>query len=86
MDTITKEWIVRTNEYADRAEKDFSVLHEMTNSELAYLVYWNWGYSGVIMAEVTREAIKILTARGVDYNALGEEIDQYMEENNYLLD
>jgi len=86
MDTITKEWMVRCNEYADKAEKDFSILNEMTDSELAYLVYWNWGYSGAGNVPVTNAAIKVLVARGTDYNALGEQIEKYFEENSYLLD
>jgi hypothetical protein len=73
---IDYDWLVEMNSLADKAENDHSILGTMTDEQLSYLVYWNWGYSGAIMAEVTRAAIKVLSARGVDYELLGEQMEE----------
>jgi len=76
---INEEWLTDMNEMADRAEADHSYLSIMTDEQLSYLVYWNWGYSGPVV-EVAREAEKLLIARGVDYNTLGEQINAQTEQ------
>lgn len=80
MDNIDYDWLVECNDVADLAEKDHTILQLMTNEQLSFLVYWNWGYSGCIMAEATSKAIKILTARDVDYNTLGAEVEAVVEQ------
>lgn len=80
MVNVDYDWLVEMNEYADKAEQDHSILDSMTDEQLSYLVFWNWGYSGAVMAEVTEQAIKVLVARGVDYELLGEQVDQACEQ------
>lgn len=76
---INEEWLTEMNTAADKAEQDHSVLHEMTNEQLAYLAYWNWGYSGANVL-VTKAAIELLAARGIDYLVLGEEIEELAQQ------
>ncbi len=72
---IDYDWLVEMNSLADKAENDYNILNVMTNEQLSYLVYWNWGYSGP-NCQITNEAIKVLNARGVDYNMLGEQMEE----------
>lgn len=77
---IDYDWMVETNAIADEAEQDHTILQLMSNEQLSFLVYWNWGYSGTGIAEVTQAATKILVARGVDYNTLGEQIEEVVSQ------
>ena len=76
---IDYDWMVEMNSVADKAENDYNLIKDMTDEQLAYLVYWNWGYSGPII-EATKEATKVLVARGVDYNTLGELVNEQTEQ------
>lgn len=79
MTKIDYDWMVEMNSVADKAENDYTLIKDMTDEQLAYLVYWNWGYSGPNV-EVTKEATKVLVARGVDYNMLGELVNEQTEQ------
>ena len=80
MVNIDYDWLVETNAIADEAEADHTILQLMTNEQLSFLVYWNWGYSGIALVEVTKRAIGVLNARGVDYNTLGAEVEAIVEQ------
>jgi hypothetical protein len=77
---IDYDWMVEMNSVADKAENDYNLIKDMTDEQLAYLVYWNWGYSGAQNADVTKAAINELAARGVDYNTLGELVNEQTEQ------
>ncbi len=81
MTTFDYDWLVAMNDMADKAEQDHGYLPVMSNEQLCYLVYWNWGYSGAQNADVTKAAINELAARGVtNYNELGELVDKQVEQ------
>jgi hypothetical protein len=77
---IDYDWLVEMNSVADLAENDYTILQLMSNEQLSYLVYWNWGYSGVCMVEVASKAKSILISRGVDYESLGAEIEELVSQ------
>lgn len=78
--TIDYDWLVNTNDLADKAEKDNSIIENMTDEQLSFLVYFNWGYSGPSNCQETRKAIEVLVARGVDYNTLGEQVESVVSQ------
>lgn len=81
MTTLDYDWLVAMNAMADKAENDHNLLANMTNEQLCYLVYWNWGYSGPSNTEVTKAAINELVSRGIEnYNEIGEMVDKQVEQ------
>jgi len=79
-DTINSDWVNRLHDKANLYEDNKIPLKEFTDSELYFLIYWNWGYSGVSSAADTINSIKELKARGIEYNeALAEEINELTE-------
>jgi hypothetical protein len=81
MDTINKQWIENLNNKANLYENNKIPLVDFSNSELQYLIYWNWGYSGVSAAADTINAKNELIARGLEYNeTIAEQINELAEE------
>jgi hypothetical protein len=77
---MNKDWLDNLNDKANLYEDNQIPIKEFSNSELHYLIYWNWGYSGVSSAADTINSIKELKARGIDYNEkLAEEINELTE-------
>ena len=69
MDTINKEWLDATEVLANKYENDNSVgLSEFSDDQLHYLIYWNWGYSGPVVVNETKEAEAELIRRGRTLN------------------
>ena len=69
MDTINKEWLDATEVLANKYENDNSVgLSEFSDDQLHYLIYWNWGYSGPVVVNETKEAEAELIRRGRPFN------------------
>lgn len=71
MDTINKDWLIKTNELADLYDAGEKDITEFTVDQLHYLIYWNWGYSGPGSVPETKTAEAELIRRGnpfdVDY-------------------
>jgi hypothetical protein len=81
MDTINKQWIENLNNKANLYENNKIPLVDFSNSELQYLIYWNWGYSGAYAAADTINAKNELIARGLEYNeTIAEQINELAEE------
>jgi hypothetical protein len=81
MDTINKQWIENLNNKANLYENNKIPLVDFSNSELQYLIYWNWGYSGVSASDYTINAENELNARGIRYNEnIAEQINELAEE------
>ncbi len=77
---IDYDWMVEMNSVADKAENDYTLIKDMTDEQLAYLVYWNWGYSGPNV-EVTKAAINELVSRGItNYNEIGELVEEQVSQ------
>ena len=70
MDNITEFWLIRTDELATQYElnNDNKLLEQFSNDQLHFLIYWNWGYSGVYTAPETKAAEAELIRRGEEYN------------------
>jgi hypothetical protein len=68
MDTINKEWVIQTSELADLYEAKEIELDKFTDDQLHYLIYWNWGYSGPVVVNETKEAEAELIRRGRPFN------------------
>ena len=80
MDIINKQWIKNLNDKANLYENNKIPLVDFSNSELQYLIYWNFGYSGITTSDYTINAENELNARGIRYNeALVEEINEKAE-------
>jgi len=65
---INKEWLINTNNLADRYDAGEISITEFSNDQLQWLIYWNWGYSGAFAAPETKTAEYELIARGNEYN------------------
>jgi hypothetical protein len=68
MDTINKEWVIQTSDLADLYEAKEIELDKFTDDQLHYLIYWNWGYSGPVVVNETKEAEAELIRRGRTLN------------------
>lgn len=68
MDTIDKQWIEETHNLADLFENGEASISRFTNDQLQWLIYWNFGYSGITLTEQTKLAMKELEARGKPYS------------------
>ena len=82
-DTINKDWIIKTNELADQLENTSNnqLIKQFSNDQLQYLIYWNWGYSGIGYSYETVLSEEELKSRGLEYNeTLADEINELCEE------
>ena len=80
-DTINTEWLITTNNMANNLENGLNNITDFSNDQLHYLIYFNWGYSGPSITDMTNDAENELIARGLAYNnELAEAIDQLCEE------
>lgn len=78
---ITRDWAGKLNDKANLYEDNKIPIIDFSNDELQYLIYWNWGYSGVSNAADTINAKNELIARGLEYNeSRAEEINRLLEE------
>ena len=68
MDTINKEWVIETSDLADLYEEKVIELDKFTDDQLHYLIYWNWGYSGPVTVNETKESEAELIRRGRPFN------------------
>lgn len=68
MDTINKDWLIETNNLADQLEAGEIGLDKFTDDQLHYLIYWNWGYSGPVTVNETKESEAELIRRGRPFN------------------
>ena len=80
-DTIDRQWLDEVNEIADLVETlDRGNLILLTSDQLHYLIYWNFGYSGITECNETKWARNELADRGIVYNeTLAESIANYSE-------
>ena len=78
---ITREWLNELQDKANLYEDNKIPIIDFDNDQLQYLIYWNWGYSGVAEAADTINAKNELIARGLEYDAKrAEEISELCEE------
>jgi hypothetical protein len=68
MDTINKEWVIQTSHLADLYEAKEIELDKFTDDQLHYLIYWNFGYSGPVVVNETKESEAELIRRGRPFN------------------
>ena len=68
MDNITTDWIKQIETLAMSLERGQKVISEFTNDQLHYLIYWNFGYSGITISDYTIMCENELNARGIRYN------------------
>jgi hypothetical protein len=68
MDTLNKEWLIETNNLADELEAGEIGLDKFTDDQLHYLIYWNFGYSGPVTVNETKDCEAELIRRGNPYN------------------
>lgn len=68
MDNINENWIIRTDELANQFELGQIGLDRFTDDQLMYLVYWNFGVSGVRTMPETIKALSELIRRDNPYN------------------
>jgi hypothetical protein len=81
IDTINRNWIDKLHDKANLYEDNKLPIIDFSDTELHYLIYWNWGYSGVSTAADTINAKNELIARGIEYNEeLAEQINELCEE------
>jgi len=81
MDTITTDWIKRIETLAMSLERGENVISEFSNDQLHYLIYWNFGYSGITTSDYTIMCEDELNNRGIRYSEkLAESINEKAEE------
>lgn len=68
MDTFSEEWLNKTDEMADLYERGQISIDRFSNDQLHYLIYWNFGVSGIHIMLETRLAEKELEYRGNPYD------------------
>lgn len=81
-DKINSNWVDRIERLADELEQgNNKVISKFTEDQLHYLIYWNFGYSGISTSDYTIMCENELNARGIRYNEkLAEEIVNKAEE------
>jgi hypothetical protein len=69
-DKINYNWVEKVELLADKLEKGEKVyaLSKFTNDQLHYLIFWNFGYSGVSVSDYTIICEDELNSRGIRYN------------------
>ena len=79
-DTINTEWLITTNNMAYNLENGLNNITDFSNDQLHYLIYFNWGYSGPSITDMTIDAENELIGRGLAYNnELAQAIDELAE-------
>ena len=68
MDNINETWVILTDEMADKFERGYINIDRFTDDQLMFLIYWNFGYSGINTVEETNKAMAELEYRGNPYN------------------
>ena len=76
MDNINENWVIRTDEMAYKFEQGDLTVDKFTDDQLTYLIYWNFGVSGVSIMKETKLAEEELIRRGNPYS------EDYAEELN----
>lgn len=81
-DKINSNWVDRIERLADELEQgNNKIISKFSEDQLHYLIYWNFGYSGISTSDYTIMCENELTARGIRYNEkLAEEIVNKTEE------
>jgi hypothetical protein len=69
-DKINLTWVDKIERLADKLERGEKVyaLSNFTNDQLHYLIYWNFGYSGIATSDYTIVCEDELNSRGIRYN------------------
>lgn len=67
-DTINKEWLIATDELANKYDAGEASISDFTADQLNYLIYWNWGYSGPRTVEEAKAAENELIRRGTPFD------------------
>lgn len=67
-DNINEDWVNRTDELADRLEQGDISIYSFSDDQLHYLIYWNFGVSGVSIMPETIKAQEELIRRDNPYN------------------
>jgi hypothetical protein len=68
MDNIDENWVIRTDELADLYERGDISIDWFSDDQLMYLIYWNFGVSGVYIMPETKAAEAELIERNNPYN------------------
>ena len=68
MDNINEDWVIRTDELADLFERKDISIDWFSDDQLHYLIYWNFGVSGVSIMPETIMAKVELNKRNNPYN------------------
>lgn len=81
-DTINENWLIRVDELANKLEQKDITIDRFTDDQLTYLIYWNFGCSGISIMPETEMAELELIKRGNPYNeeyaeALEKEASNY---------
>jgi len=79
-DIINSEWIIKLDQMVEDYIHNKIGILDFSNDQLQYLIYWNFGYSGITTSDYAINAENELNARGIKYNeALVEEINEKAE-------
>lgn len=65
---INIDWLRDVDQRATDCEKGIIGVDALTTDQLQYLVYWNWGYSGVTVPGEVKRAKAELEKRGTPYS------------------
>ena len=68
MDNINENWVIRTDELADLFERKDISIDSFSDDQLMYLIYWNFGVSGVYTMPETKLAEEELIKRNNPYS------------------
>ena len=68
MDNINENWVIRTDELADLYERGDISIDWFSDDQLMYLIYWNFGVSGVYIMPESQAAATELNRRGNPYS------------------
>ena len=68
MDNINENWVIRTDELADLYERGDISIDWLSDDQLMYLIYWNFGVSGAYIMSETKAAEAELIKRDNPYN------------------
>ena len=68
MDNINENWLNKTDELADLFERGDINIDRFTDDQLHYLIYWNFGVSGVSIMPETKAAEAELIKRNNPYS------------------
>ena len=81
MDKINENWLIRTDELASELEKGNITIDRFSDDQLVWLIYYNFGVSGVYTMPETKLAEAELINRGNPYNSeYAEQLVELTEE------